>query len=94
MMRPITAIIIILLPLAHRLDLTALLSIIMALIVLCLVWENVTSLRRDARFWESWTDTEYPDSNRGICVPRVGEHEAEIVGKSVRHDDSSMRRMS
>jgi hypothetical protein len=40
----------------------------MALFVLTVVWENVTSLQRGAKFWESWEGTEYPkasgDGNR------------------------------
>jgi hypothetical protein len=34
----------------------------MALVVLCVVWENVTSLMRQARFWEKWEGTRYPDA--------------------------------
>lgn len=60
-MRPVTGIIIILLPLAHHLDATAILSIIMALFVFCTIWESVTSLKGGAHFWEPWTDTDYPD---------------------------------
>jgi hypothetical protein len=35
-------------------------SIIMALIVFCVVWENITSLTRGSKFWESWEGTDYP----------------------------------
>jgi hypothetical protein len=59
--RPITGIIIILLPLAHHLDATEVLSIIMAFFVICVIWETVTSLKRGACFWEKWEDTEYPE---------------------------------
>lgn len=60
-MRPITGIIVILLPLARHLGATSILSIIMALFVLCTVWESVSSLKGGAHFWEPWTDTNYPD---------------------------------
>lgn len=36
----------------------------MALIVACVVWENVTSLMRGAKFWERWENTQYPDVPR------------------------------
>ncbi|KAJ6021181.1 hypothetical protein N7540_006685 [Penicillium herquei] len=61
-MRPVTGIITILLPLAHHLDATAILSIIMALFVFCVIWESVTSLKSGAHFWEPWTETDYPES--------------------------------
>lgn len=63
--RPITGIIIILLPLAHHLDATEVLSIIMAFFVICVIWETVTSLKRGACFWEKWEDTEYPEPLKG-----------------------------
>jgi hypothetical protein len=83
-MRPITGIIIILIPLANSLDLTAILSIVMALIVFCLFWENVTSLRCDAQLWERWENTRYPeDSNLGsTCHPPSEQHSAEIASKA------------
>ncbi|KAJ5709742.1 hypothetical protein N7493_010033 [Penicillium malachiteum] len=62
-MRPVTGIITILLPLAHHLDATAILSIIMALFVFCVIWESVTSLKSGAHFWEPWTETDYPESS-------------------------------
>lgn len=60
-MRPIVGLILVLLPLATRLNLTETLSVIMALIVFCLIWENVTSLQRGAKVWEAWKDTAYPE---------------------------------
>jgi hypothetical protein len=36
----------------------------MALIVLCLIWENITSLMRGAKFWEKWENTKYPEENQ------------------------------
>ena len=60
-MRPISAIIIVCLPLAHHLGITSLLSIIMALIALTVIYENVTSLMRGAKFWEKWENTKYPE---------------------------------
>jgi hypothetical protein len=36
----------------------------MALIVVCLVWESITSLMRGAKFWESWENTKYPKEDR------------------------------
>ncbi|BDD54885.1 hypothetical protein MPDQ_008069 [Monascus purpureus] len=60
-MRPIVGLIIVLIPFAHRLNLTDFLSIIMSLIVFCLIWENVTSLRCDAKIWEKWENTWPPE---------------------------------
>ncbi|KAJ5339992.1 hypothetical protein N7452_006720 [Penicillium brevicompactum] len=59
-MRLAVGIITILLPLAHHLDATSVLSIIMALFVFTLIWETVTSLKKGACFWENWADTDYP----------------------------------
>ncbi|CRG86311.1 8-amino-7-oxononanoate synthase [Talaromyces islandicus] len=74
-MRPVVGIILVLLPLAHRLNLTETLSIIMALIVFCVIWENVTSLQRGAKVWESWTETKYPEGgNRGYYVSKVNHN--------------------
>ena len=67
-MRLIVGIIMILLPLAHHLSLTDILSIIMSLTVFCLIWENITALRRDACIWETWKDTDPPERNLGICA--------------------------
>jgi hypothetical protein len=46
----------------------------MALVVLCVVWENVTSLVRQARFWEKWEGTKYPgaDIHPVLSGPREG----------------------
>lgn len=71
-MRPAVGIITILLPLARGLDATSVLSIIMALFVFTLIWETVTSLKKGACFWETWTDTEYPEKS--------GEHEPKTEG--------------
>jgi low temperature requirement protein LtrA len=60
-MRPITGLITILLPLAHHLNATEILSIIMAMYVACLVWETVGSLKKGACFFERWRDTDYPE---------------------------------
>ena len=60
-MRPISALIIVCLPLANDLSITSLLSITMALIALTVVYENVTSLMRGAKFWEPWQNTAYPE---------------------------------
>jgi len=43
------------------LDSTSLLSMIMALIVLCVIWESITSLMCGAPFWEKWENTKYPE---------------------------------
>ncbi|KAJ5887699.1 hypothetical protein N7495_007740 [Penicillium taxi] len=64
LMRPTTGIITILLPLAHHLGATSILSIIMALFSLCVLWESVTSLKSGAHLWEKWTDTEYPEDGQ------------------------------
>lgn len=73
-MRPVVGLILVLLPLAHKLNLTETLSIVMALIVFCVIWENVTSLQRGAKIWEAWTETSYPEGgNKGYYVSKV-EH--------------------
>lgn len=78
-MRAIIGIIIILLPLAHDLDLTAIMSIIMALMAFCVIWENITSLMRCARFWEKWEHTRYPETNSSqnqtVAITRKDELE-------------------
>ncbi|KAE8152450.1 bacterial low temperature requirement A protein-domain-containing protein [Aspergillus avenaceus] len=60
-MRPIIGLIIILLGLARDLNITSIMSIIMALIVFCLIWENITSLHCGAGIWERWENTTYPE---------------------------------
>lgn len=60
-MRPITGIITVLIPLAHDLNATKVLSIIMALFVFCVLWETYGSLMKDACIFEHWTDTKYPE---------------------------------
>ncbi|GMF73567.1 unnamed protein product [Aspergillus oryzae] len=60
-MRPVIGLIIILLGLAKDLDITSMMSIIMALIVFCLIWENITSLHCHAGIWEPWNNTIYPE---------------------------------
>ncbi|KAH8695201.1 bacterial low temperature requirement A protein-domain-containing protein [Talaromyces proteolyticus] len=75
MMRPIVGLILILLPLAHRLNLTETLSVIMALMVWIVIWENITSLQRGAKLWEPWTETKYPEGgNKGYYRSKV-DHE-------------------
>lgn len=36
----------------------------MALFVVCVMWENVTSLMKGARVWEKWAveETKYPET--------------------------------
>ena len=75
MMRPISAVIIVCLPLAHDLSITSLLSVIMALIAFTVVYENVTSLVRGAKFWEPWQDTQYPED---ACID--GSHSPNQIG--------------
>ncbi|KAA8647066.1 hypothetical protein EYZ11_008798 [Aspergillus tanneri] len=73
-MRPITGLIIILL--ANNLDITSVLSIIMAMIVFCLFWENVTSLHRDAGIWEPWENTRHPEgriTSDELTVPVISD---------------------
>jgi hypothetical protein len=60
-MRPVTGIIMVLLPLARHLEATSVLSVIMALFVFCVVWETFGSLRCGASFYEKWVDTDYPE---------------------------------
>ncbi|KAJ6122052.1 hypothetical protein N7512_004517 [Penicillium capsulatum] len=62
-MRPITGIITVLLPLAHHLNATKILSIVMALFVFCVIWESITSLRSGAHIFERWSETDYPDES-------------------------------
>ena len=61
-MRLAVGIITVLLSLADQLNATEVLSIIMALFVFTLIWETTTSLKKGARFWEAWTDTDYPEA--------------------------------
>ncbi|KAL2061582.1 hypothetical protein VTL71DRAFT_6959 [Oculimacula yallundae] len=76
MFRPIIAIIIICLPLSHGLDITSFLSIIMALLAFVVIWENITSLMRGAKFWEKWVDTAYPEEGaRSESVSGSGKEE-------------------
>ncbi|KAF3399828.1 hypothetical protein F1880_008400 [Penicillium rolfsii] len=72
-MRPITGIITILIPLAHRLNATEILSMIMAIYVACLVWETVGSLDKGASFFEQWSDTDPPEKQQQKVEPRDGE---------------------
>ena len=67
-MRPIIGIIIICLPLAHELGITQVLSVIMALFVVCVMWENFTSLIKGEKVWEKWAIEErrYPDKNSEV----------------------------
>ncbi|KIW05434.1 uncharacterized protein PV09_03944 [Verruconis gallopava] len=60
-LRPIIGIIICCLPLADdHLGITSITSIIMALFALTVLYENITSLQRGAKFWEKWEGTDYP----------------------------------
>ena len=55
-------------------DVTTILTIIMTLMVVCVIWENVTSLVCGAKFWEPWTNTAYPEedgSNAPLLGPRA-----------------------
>jgi len=50
----------------------------MALIAFIVVWENITSLMRGAKFWEKWENTRYPDEeSREPKVSRAGTGEGE-----------------
>jgi hypothetical protein len=35
----------------------------MVLLAFTLIWENITSLQKGAKFWESWEGTEYPKAS-------------------------------
>lgn len=57
-MRPIIGIVMLLLPLAHHcLSFLETLSIIMALIIFCVMWESVTGLQRGVKICEPWTES-------------------------------------
>jgi hypothetical protein len=75
MFRPIIGIIICCLPLAHDLDVTEILSIIMALFAFTVLWENVTSLQKGSKFWETWEGTQYPKTSdtldQGLENPKL-----------------------
>ncbi|KAJ5486009.1 hypothetical protein N7530_000309 [Penicillium desertorum] len=60
-MRPVTGIIMVLVPLARHLNTTSVLSVIMAFFVFCVIWETVGSLRPGACFYEQWVDNDYPE---------------------------------
>ncbi|KAL5360096.1 bacterial low temperature requirement A protein-domain-containing protein [Aspergillus floccosus] len=81
--RPIIGLIIILLGLREGLDLTSTLSIIMALIVFCLVWENISSLHRGAHIFEPWTDTTYPEQ-------RISDESTEPAIRNQSSDGASL----
>ncbi|EED19222.1 conserved hypothetical protein [Talaromyces stipitatus ATCC 10500] len=83
-MRPIVGLIIVLLPLAKSLNLTETLSVIMALVAFCVIWENVSSLQRGAKVWESWRDTRYPEGGN-----RVQDGDATINDRGVVEDGGS-----
>ena len=53
----------ILVPLAHHLGATAVLSIVMALFVFDVIWETLTSMRCGAHIWERWSETSYPEEH-------------------------------
>ncbi len=53
-------------------DVTRMLSIITTLIVICLIWENITSLMRGATVWEPWVDTDYPEDLDDARAPLLG----------------------
>jgi hypothetical protein len=66
-------------------DITTRLSIIMTLIVLCVIWENITSLMRGAKFWEKWENMKYPEVGQSS---RISSREENLSGRNVR--DSGM----
>jgi hypothetical protein len=85
MMRPISAIIIVTLPLAEDLDVTSLLSIIMALIAFTTIWESVTGLMRGACFWEKWENTKYPENPRSMTTSSGAHVDSE---KNIRESET------
>ncbi|OKL63241.1 hypothetical protein UA08_01337 [Talaromyces atroroseus] len=94
-MRPAVGLILVLLPLAKSLNLTETLSVIMALVVFCLIWENVTSLQRGAKFWEAWTDTRYPEGgNKAHKFARATTTTTNTTTTTTTGDDSERRRSS
>lgn len=56
----------------------------MALIAFIVIWENITSLMRGAKFWEKWENTKYPDeeSHRSNTTGN-GEGEVEKAARSL-----------
>lgn len=85
-MRPITGVIMILLPLAHHLGATSILSIIMSLFVFCTIWETITSLRKGACFWEKWEDIQYPE--KVLVRDEVVQNENVSVNRAARQQES------
>jgi hypothetical protein len=59
----------------------------MALIALTVIWENVTSLMRGAKFWEKWENTKYPEDAHHRSS---ASHEQEVSEETIR--DSEMDR--
>lgn len=86
-MRPVVGLILVFLPLAKSLNLTETLSVIMALVVLCLIWENVTSLQRGAKIWEVWRDTRYPEGGN-----RAHKHKHQHATSEDRDVNAELRR--
>lgn len=80
-MRPVVGLILVLLPLAKSLNLTETLSVIMALVVFCLIWENVSSLQKGAKIWEVWRDTGYPEGGN-----RAHKHDGDGGSDGVTDD--------
>jgi hypothetical protein len=50
----------------------------MVLLSLTVVWENITSLQKGAKFWEKWEGTEYPKGSDTLGRDEKSEHEIEI----------------
>jgi len=53
----------------------------MVLIALTVIWENVTSLMRGAKFWEKWENTKYPEVGQNA---RAASHEQDVSEKNIR----------
>lgn len=62
----------------------------MALFVFTVLWENVASLMRGAKFWETWEGTEYPKVSDMLA--RVEENEDDgLVGDAAGSGRSADR---
>jgi hypothetical protein len=56
----------------------------MALIALTVIYENVTSLMRGAKFWEKWENTKYPEeAHEGRRYP----HEQDTSENNIRDSE-------
>jgi len=59
----------------------------MALFAFNVLWENVTSLQKGSKFWESWEGTQYPKTSdtldQGLDNPKLDNLDVSDVDKAL-----------